>query len=184
VNILKPFINYLIDLTFAVKDKKLHWLADNQEQQIKLKHTRILAEKELTAKLTQKNVELAHEIELLKARQATELTLLKTRYQEDIIDYQQYLAALDLLKKEITSSFSHLPEAIALTIHHHAKTLLNKMWEATDYEEKLVLESQLIQFMTTAHEEGALYRSGKLADGLPENTLRLLNQNTQKKITH
>jgi hypothetical protein len=184
MNALKQFINDLVDLLYTAKDKKLSWLTSNQEQQLKLSHDRILAKNELTATLTKNNVQLAHEIELLKIRQASELAMLKSRSQEDIKDYQHYLTALALLKKDIQSNFAHLPEAMALTLHHHSKTLLNNMWEATDFEEKLRLENQLIQFMSTAYEDGALLRSGKQTNGVPENTLRLLNQHAQNKFTH
>jgi hypothetical protein len=184
VNTLNRFINDLVDLLLTAKDKKIRWLASNQAQQTTLSHDRILAKNELTATIAKKNVQLAHEIEMLKTRQASELAMLKTRCQEDIKDYQQFLRALDLLKKDIESNFDHLPNAMTLTIHHHAKTLLNNMWEATDSEEKLRLENQLIQFMGTAYEEVELLRSGKQTNGLPDNTLRLLNQHAQTKLTH
>lgn len=181
---LKQHINSLIDLIHIVKDKKLRWLADNQEQQIKLTHARMLAEKDLAAQLTQKSTQLAHEIELLKTRQATELSMVKQRCQEDLKDYQHYLAALDLLKKDIQATFPQLPEVLVLTIHRHAKMLLNNMWEATDFQEKLNLEKQLIQFMATVHEEANLHQTGNEVSSLPEKTLSLLNQNTRNQLAH
>jgi hypothetical protein len=50
------------------------------------------------------------------------------------------------------------------------------MWEAKDLEEKIKHEAQLIRFMTTVHEETRLYRTGKLREKLPENTLKLISQ--------
>lgn len=173
-----------MDLIQTVKDKKLRWLADNQEQQLRLKHARKLAEKDLSAELKQKSVYLAHEIELLKTRQSTELSILKQRCREDLKDYSQYLAALKHLKQDIQANFPQVPEVIALTIHHHAKTLLNNMWETTDINEKLQLENQLIQFMATVHEEAGLDLNGKLANSLPEKTLRLINEDFSNHLTH
>ncbi|MBM4208357.1 MAG: hypothetical protein FJ190_10235 [Gammaproteobacteria bacterium] len=184
MNTLKSHINQLIDLIQTVRDKNLRWLADNQEQQLNLKHARKMAEKDLSAQLKQKSVHLAHEIELLKTRQVTELSMLKQRCQEDLKDYNQYLAALNQLKQDIRTSFPQLPDVIALSIHHHAKILLNNMWEATDTNEKLRLENQLIQFMATVHEEADLYLNNKQVNFLPEKTLRLINHNSSNRLSH
>lgn len=173
---LKEQIHNMVDLYHSIKDKNLHWQTANQDQQIKLSHARILAEKNLAANLAKKSVALAHEIALLKTRQNAELVTLKTRCKEDIQDYQQYLESLNQLKLALQTSYAHLPGAIAHTIHHHAKLLLNTMWEAEDLEEKIRQEARLIKFMATVHEEARLYRTGTLGKKLPENTLKLINQ--------
>jgi hypothetical protein len=50
------------------------------------------------------------------------------------------------------------------------------MWEADDYEQKMLTEMQLITFMTTVHEDSRTYLEGKTTGQLPENTLRLLER--------
>ncbi len=173
---LKYQIHNLVGLIHSIKDKDLDWRAENQGRQIKLSQALILADKKLAAELAKKSVQLAHEIDLLKTRQQSELAMLKTRCKEDIKDYRQYLESLQQLKLAIQASYSHLPEAVAHTIHHHAKTLLNSMWEAEDFEQKIKYEAQLIQLMMTVHEETRLHRAGALGEKLPENTLNLINQ--------
>lgn len=172
----KERIHNIVGLIHSVKAKNLEWQVANQDQQIKLSHDRILAEKKLAAELTKKSVQLAHEIDLLKTRQDTELAILKTRCKEEIKDYQQYLESMNLLKLTMQASYAHLPEAITHTIHHHAKSLLNRMWEAENFEDKIKYEVQLIQFMTTVHDEIRHYRMGVQGDKLPENTMKLINQ--------
>ncbi len=176
MKILNHQIHNIVNLIHSIKDKNLDWRAANQDQQIKLSHARILADKKLAAELAKKSVQLAHEIALLKTRQQSELAMLKTRCKEDVEDYQQYLESLQQLKLAIQSSYAHLPDAIAHTIHHHAKSLLNSMWEAEDFEEKITREAQLIKFMTTVHEEMRLYRAGTLGENLPNKTLNLIHQ--------
>ena len=173
---LKERIHQIVNLIHSVKAKNLEWQTENQDQQLKLAHARHLAEKSLQAELSKKNVQLAHEIALLKTRQDAELGMLKTRCKQDLQDYQHYLEALNQLKLTIRSSYKHLPDAVALTIHHHAKSLLNSMWEAEDFEEKITREAQLIKFMTTVHEEMRLYRAGTLGENLPNKTLNLIHQ--------
>ena len=127
---LKNRVVALVKLFHSVKDENLQWKTANQDQQVKLKHARVLAEKTLEAELKKRSVQLEHEITLLRTKNDTELSMFKTKCKQDIKDYKQYLASLDQLKRSIQASYTHLPEAVAFTIHHHAKHLLNQMWEA------------------------------------------------------
>ncbi|WP_394754841.1 hypothetical protein [Crenothrix sp.] len=174
--LLKNWLSQFMELLHSVKDENLQWQNKNQAQQTKLKHAKILAENALAAKLKMKSVQLEHEISLLKIRHDSELSMFKTKCNQDIKDYEQYLNALDKLKKSIQSSYTHLPEAVAFTIHHHAKYLLNKMWEAEDMQQKMNYEMQLITFMTTVHEDAKLQLEGLATKPLPENTLKLIQQ--------
>ncbi|WP_262965668.1 hypothetical protein [Methylobacter psychrophilus] len=173
---LKNRVFTLIKLFHSVKDENLQWQASNLDQQIKLKHTKVIAQKALEAELKKKSVQLAHEIILLQTKNATELSMLKTKCKQDIKDYKQYLISLDQLKQSIKISYTHLPEAVAFTIHHHAKQLLNQMWEAEDFEQKMHHELQLINFMTTVHEDARLHLEGTTTEKLPERTLSLIQQ--------
>ena len=165
-----------VNLFHSVKDENLQWKTTNQDQQIKLKQARVLAEKNLEAELKKKSVQLAHEIILLRTKNDAELSMFKTKCKQDIKDYKQYLASLDQLKRSIQASYTHLPEAVAFTIHHHAKHLLNQMWEAEDFEQKMQHEIQLINFMTTVHEDARLHLEGATTEKLPERTLSLIQQ--------
>ena len=170
----KSWVFTLVNLFHSVKDENLHWKTTNQDQQLKLKHARVLAEKALEAELKKKSVHLAHEITLLQTKNDAELSMFKTKCKQDIKDYKQYLASLDQLKRSIQASYTHLPEAVAFTIHHHAKHLLNLMWEAEDFEQKMHYEMQLINFMTTVHEDARMYLEGATVEKLPEKTMRLI----------
>ena len=166
----------MLKLFHSVKDENLQWQKANQDQQVKLKHARVLAAKTLEAELKKKSVQLEHEITLLRTKNDTELSMFKTKCKQDIKDYKQYLASLDQLKRSIQASYTHLPEAVAFTIHHHAKHLLNQMWEAEDFEQKMQHEIQLINFMTTVHEDARLHLEGATTEKLPERTLNLIQK--------
>lgn len=176
---MATFINWvftLLKLFHSVKDENLQWKKANHDQQVKLKHARALAAKTLEAELKKKSVQLEHEIILLRTKNNAELSMFKTKCKQDIKDYKQYLASLDQLKRSIQASYTHLPEAVAFTIHHHAKHLLNQMWEAEDFEQKMQLEIQLINFMTTVNEDARLNLEGASTENLPERTLGLIKQ--------
>ena len=126
----------MVKLFHSVKDENLQWQKANQDQQAKLKLARVLAAKTLEAELKKKSVQLEHELTLLRTKNDAELSMFKTKCKQDIKDYKQYLASLDQLKRSIQASYTHLPEAVAFIIHHHAKHLLNQMWAAEDFEEK------------------------------------------------
>ena len=178
MNILKNCLLNLMNLFHTIKGEHLKWQLTHQPNQAQLKQAQILAEKALEAELKKKNVQLEHEVNMLKTKQHTELAMYKIKCQQDIKDYKQYLKALDLLKSSIQASYTHLPEAVAFTIHHHAKFLLNKMWETEDFEQKMRYEMQLIQFMSTVHEDSRRYLEGQTAEMLPEKTLKLIHSIT------
>lgn len=169
-------LNKIIQLFHSFKDQNLKWQMANQGNQTKLKHARVLAEKALEAELKKRSVRLEHDISLLRTKHDTELSMFKIKCKQDVKDYKQYLVALDQLKSSIQASYTHLPEAVAFTIHHHAKYLLNKMWEADDFTLKMRHEMQLIRFMTTVHEDARLYLEGATTENLPERTLNLIGQ--------
>ena len=102
--------------------------------------------------------------------------MFKTKCKQEIKDYKQYLASLEQLKRSIQTCYTHLPEAVAFTTHHHAKHLLNQMWEAEDFEQKMQLEMQLIKFMTTVNEDSRLHLEYASTEKLPERTLSLIRQ--------
>ena len=173
---LKNRVVALLKLFHSVKNENLQWKTANQNQQVKLKHARVLAEKTLEAELKRRSVQLEHEITLLRTKNDAELSMFKTKCKQDIKDYKQYLTALDQLKRSIQASYTHLPEAVAFTIHHHAKHLLNQMWEAENFEQKMQHEIRLINFMTTVHEDARLHLEGVTTEKLPERTLSLIQQ--------
>jgi methanogenic corrinoid protein MtbC1 len=171
---IKNWVLNLINIFHQVKDEKLNWQLANHADLARLKQAQALAEEALAAELRKRSVVLEHEVALLKTKQEAELNMYKTRCQQDIKDYQQYLSALDKLKSSIKKSYTHLPEAVAFTIHHHAKHLLNQMWECEDLHEKMRYEMQLLNFMTTVHEDAQLHLVGKNTEKLPERTLNLI----------
>ena len=173
---LKDFLLNIINTIHALKTENLHWKRTNQVQEAQVKQDKVLAEKALIAELKKRSRQLKHELTLLQTQHDAELLMFKTKCKQDVKDYKQYLASLDQLKHSIQSSYTHLPEAVAFTIHHHAKYLLNEMWETTDFEEKMQREIQLIRFMSTVHEDARLYLEGKTKEVLPERTLKFIEK--------
>lgn len=179
MSLLNRWLLSLLSVFHTTKEENLKWKQQNQEHQLKLKHAQIVAEKNLEAELKKRTVQLAYEIELLNTENEAQLAMLKIKYQQEIKDYKQYLNSLDQLKISIQKSYAHLPEAVAFTIHHHAKQLLNQMWEADSFQDKMQLEMQLIKFMTTVHEEARLFLQGEKLESLPEKTLALIRTKTE-----
>ena len=173
---LKNWLLGIVDTLQSLKSENLKWNNENQEHQAALKHSRVLAERALVAELKKRSRQLKHELTILQTQHSAELLMFKTKCKQDVKDYKQYLESLDQLKDSIQSSYTHLPEAVAFTIHHHAKYLLNEMWETTEFEEKMRREIQLIRFMSTVHEDARLYLEGKNKEVLPERTLKFIEK--------
>lgn len=183
----RRWIDRFVEAIHVIKDKQLQWRLANQEALDSLKHQQALSDQALAALLQERNLQLAHKLEhlqivhqaridQLKVTQHAQLSMLKTKSEQDIKDYQQYLQSLNELKKTIQRSYRHLPEAVAFTIHHHAKYLLNQMWDAETLDDKLKQEIRFIRFMATVQDDAKAQLTSEVTHSLPVNTLRLLQE--------
>ncbi|MDD1621477.1 MAG: hypothetical protein LUQ11_08340 [Methylococcaceae bacterium] len=163
------------------RDENLRWQLSRQDDVAELRQARALAEQALLAQLKKQTQQLAHELEVNKARNNTELAMVKTQCKQDLKDYQQYLQSLDRLKESLRNSYAHLPEAVAFTIHHHAKQLLNQMWETQEPQEKMKVEMQLLQFMTAVHEDSQASLQSSGNEALPQKALAIIDANLDVK---
>lgn len=169
-------------LVHTLLEQHLDWQVQVLEKRLHYKKNKRLVEKDLEALLKKRQLILEHELNLIKSQNQSELALLKIRHKQDIKDYRDYLKALDQLKNKIRVYYQHLPEAMIFTIHHHAKNLLNKMWETDDLHEKIINEQQFILFMTTLHNDLNELPTNKERNDYPSDTLKLINagKNLQK----
>lgn len=158
-------------------DAQLQWRLHRHDQQSRLQHAQRLSEQALVAELKKHSQQLAHELALRQTQHSTELAMVKTRCQQDLKDYQAYLASLDKLKSSLRNSYADLPEAVAFTLHHHAKHLLNQLWECDNPTLKIQYELQLLTFMTAVHEDSQARLSGS-DQPLPQRALALLDSET------
>ncbi|PPC92368.1 MAG: hypothetical protein CTY34_00090 [Methylobacter sp.] len=158
----------------TVKTMNLDWRLENQDKLAALKQAQALAEKDLEIELKKRSARLEHDLAQLKIQHDAELSVLKIKYSQDVQDYKNYLLALEQLKRSIEASYSHLPQAMIFAIHHHAKFLLNTMWETQDFAERIRHEVRLLNFMSTVHEDARLFLEGDSAKNLPLKTLGLI----------
>ena len=163
------------------RDEHLHWRLSRQQSLAELRQAQAVAEQALVAQLRKQTQELAHELELSKAKHDNRLEMVKIQCQQDLQDYQQYLQSLDRLKESLRTSYAHLPEAVSFTIHHHAKQLLNRMWEAEDTQQKLKIEMQLLQFMTAVHEDSQASLQADGGAAMPQKALAVMDADLDLK---
>ena len=163
------------------RDEHLHWRLSRQQSLAELRQAQALAEQALVAQLRKQTQELAHELEVSKAKHNNRLEMVKIQCQQDLKDYQQYLQSLDRLKESLRSSYAHLPEAVSFTIHHHAKQLLNRMWEAEDTQQKLKIEMQLLEFMNAVHEDSQASLQAGGGASMPQKALAVMDADLEVK---
>ena len=175
MSLIERFLTKTLAFWRRNRDENLQWQLARQDQVINLRESRALAERALLAQFKKQEQKLAHELAVSEARNSNELAMIKIQCKQDLKDYQQYLESLDKLKQSLQVSYAHLPEAVAFTIHHHAKLLLNRMWEERDAQEKLKIEMQLIQFMTAVHEDSLSSLKSDGSETLPQKTLAFID---------
>lgn len=175
MSILKRWFSQGLQWWREQSDEQLRWRLARHQDESALRQARVLAEQALVEQLKKQSQQLEHELAISAAKNSTELAMVKIQYQQDLKDYQQYLASLDKLKLSLQASYAHLPEAVAFTIHHHAKRLLHQMWDESDPGEKLKMEVQLIKFMTAVHEDSLSALSLDDSEALPQKTLAFID---------
>ncbi|WP_150048972.1 MULTISPECIES: hypothetical protein [Methylomonas] len=172
---LERWLSDVLGICRAKLDENLLWRLSRQEDVATLRRQQALAEQALVAQLKKQAQRLAHEMAMAQAEHQSELEMVKIRCKQDLRDYQEYLQALDNLKDSLKSSYAHLPDAVAFTVHHHAKQLLNRMWETRNEQERLQSELALIQFLTAIHEDSQLSLLRNDALALPRKTLAIID---------
>lgn len=173
MSILQRWLNEALIFWRSKRDENLQWHLLRQQDVASLRQAKMLSEQAIVAQLQKQAQQLAHELALGQTRQHNELAMTKIQCRQDLKDYQEYLQSLDKLKLTLRANFAHLPEAVAFTIHHHAKQLLNRMWDTQDPQEKLKVEMQLIRFMTAVHED-SLSSLNDSKQTLPQKTLAFI----------
>jgi len=169
------WLNRVLDFWRDQRDEHLNWQSVRQQDVAALRKANALAEQALIAQLKKQAQQLAHELAITQVRHQNQLAMVKTQCKQDLKDYQHYLQSLDKLKDSLRVSYAHLPEAVAFTIHHHAKQILNRMWDEPNEQEKLKLEIQLIQFMTAVHEDSQTSLKTDQRHGVPQKTLAMID---------
>jgi len=161
----------------SAKSENLRWQQDKQDKIQTLKNTKALEKQSLQAELKKRQAQFQHELAKMKQHHETDLSMLKAQSKQQLRDYEQYLDSIDQLKTLIQDSYLHLPSAVSLMIHHHAKLMLNQMWECEDFQEKLGHEAKLIELMTAVHED-TLDLPSEVNDKqqFPKRTLRLIKK--------
>ncbi|MGY6277346.1 hypothetical protein [Methylomonas sp. MgM2] len=179
MSVVQRWLNGTLKFWRDQKDEHLRWQQARQPDSAELRRSRVLAEQALLTELKKQAQVLEQELKLNQAKYDNELAMVKIQCKQDLKDYQQYLEALDQLKRSLRDSYAHLPEAVAYTIHHHAKQLLNRMWDAREPQEKIKIEMQLIQFLTAVHEDSLSSSLNRGGNGmLPNKALAFIGRDS------
>jgi hypothetical protein len=154
---LTTFIN-------AIRSENLEWRRRKADEIAGLRKKHRLLDMELEHELAKREIELREEIKRIEMQEQS-----VTR------DYKEFLHEIDQLKGRIITTFTNMPKPMALLIHHHAKQMLNEMWQADDLNERLAHEQKLLNFMSVIYDDTLrLSYEGELAR-LPMKTIEFMN---------
>ena len=179
MSVISTWLSNALSFLRRSRDEHLHWQIELHQQASDFRQAKAMAEQALAAQLRKQAQQLAHELAVNKAQNNNTLAMVKVQCKQDLQDYRDYLQSLDKLKASMRASYANLPEAVAYTIHHHAKQLLNKMWDAQDSQEKIKFEMQLLQFMTAVHEDNQASLQGNSAEALPQRALAFIDADSR-----
>lgn len=121
-----------------------------------------------------KEVEIEHEIELLKIKFSEELNRAKAKEARITDDYKEFLDNIDEMKSHIVETFPEMPKALALLIHQHAKQLIDDMWNHPNEQEQTVCRAKLAHFLKVVFDDTTEVIAADEKPKIPKRTLELI----------
>ena len=152
---------FVAGLLETIKTESLEWQKKHNEDLLKLKKDKELAD-----------VELRHQIEELQARFEEHKVRIRMEEQHKTRQFSEFLQSIDETKTKILEHFPTMSKPIALMIHHHATELLKQAWNSPDTRDKLISQNKFTQLMLTITEE---LIEGNAQKSLPEKTLKFIS---------
>jgi seryl-tRNA synthetase len=171
MSISSDFGDFLMNFINSVRTANLEWKKEKLAEILELKKRR----ESLSGELKKMEAALKIEIEKINIQGQADIRMLKDKCDQDVRDYKQFLDAIDDLKERIQRSYSNIPLPLVLTIHRHAKILLNNMWDQDNIEQRNAMERKMIMFLEAVYEDTA-YLPGDTKNGLPIKTITLIHQ--------
>ncbi|EGV28404.1 hypothetical protein ThidrDRAFT_3769 [Thiorhodococcus drewsii AZ1] len=159
--------SFVVDVITAFKGNDLAWKKQACDDLLELKRKKQLGEQEI-----------AHAIDLIKARHKGELEMEQERQKRRLKDYKDFLDSLDEMKRELIDNFSDMPKPMVLLIYNHGKQILDNMYKK---ENKNAHEGRFANFMITYFNDcqNAKQRGTENRLPLPEGIMGLIgNQPT------
>jgi phosphoglycolate phosphatase-like HAD superfamily hydrolase len=132
---------------------------------------------EIAARKRQKrvnDVQIEHDLELLKIQFAAELERTREREIRITQDYKEFLDNIDDMKMQIVEAFPDMPKALALLIHQHAKRLIDAMWNNPDEQTQKLYRTKLAEFLKVVFDDTTQTLLQDKKPRIPEKTLALL----------
>ncbi|BCX89553.1 type III secretion protein O [Methylomarinovum tepidoasis] len=167
-----------------IRGERRRWRRERETDLLALRRRQVEVELDLEAEKRRRQLHLEQELERMRRQFELELTLLEKKQEQDLRDYERYLAAVDQLQVQLRHAFSQAPEVIVLTLHHHAKRLLDRMWEAEDLQQRLQREQEFVKFLTTVYEDTLQATTTEGTEPLlPRRALRLMLHTETDKET-
>ncbi len=157
------FSRWLIDFIGAVSPGDSKWHKNKLNQIGALQKQNLI-----------KEIEIEHEIELLKIKFSEELNRAKEKELRITHDYKEFLDNIDEMKLHIVETFPDMPKALALLIHQHAKQLIDDMWNHPNEQEQTVYRAKLAQFLKVVFDDTTEVITENEKPKIPKRTLELI----------
>jgi HEAT repeats len=175
---LTHFINTIGDLLLPRHRAVEH---ENYEQALYLKRFKTQKHKlEIERETLLRKFEFEKEAFKREIAFQAEVERKKLQSEAEIKNYRDFLNAIDELKDQLIEFYPNMPKPEVLVIHHHAKELLNGMWNSENPEESLTYRKRFVQFLTVVSEDvnlAVLQREQNRFLTLPEKVLQYVRGN-------
>lgn len=99
---------------------------------------------------------------------------IKTSGERRLRNYKEFLDAVDGMKQDLQRLYPEMPLATSLLLHHHASSLLEKMWHEKDEYEREKLQERFVKFLIAAQDDALSLAESKAR--VPQKMLSLIEE--------
>jgi hypothetical protein len=170
----RSFANSMMEFINELKTQTLDWEQDNVDKISELREKRAVAKESVQGKANEERAKFKNELQKRQIKHDQEMEGIKTSGERRLRNYKEFLDAVDDMKQDLQRLYPEMPLATSLLLHHHASSLLEKMWHEKEEYEREKLQERFVKFLIAAQDDALSLAESKAR--VPQNMLRLIEE--------
>ncbi len=170
----RSFANSMMEFINEFRTQTLDWEQDNVDRISELREKRAVAKERIQGKANEERAKFKNELQKRQIEHEQEMEGIKTSGERRLRNYKEFLDAVDSMKQDLQRLYPEMPLATSLLLHHHASSLLEKMWHEKDEYERGKLQERFVKFLIAAQDDALSLAESKAR--VPQKMLSLIEE--------
>jgi hypothetical protein len=162
----------MMDFINELRTQTLDWEQDNVDKIAELREKRAVARETVQGRANEERARFKNELQRKQIAHEQEMEGIKTSGERRLRNYKEFLDAVDGMKQDLQRLYPEMPLATSLLLHHHASSLLEKMWHEKEEYEREKLQERFVKFLMAAQDDALSIAESKAR--VPQKMLGLV----------